>query len=227
MRTLRYHALSGLVGLIACAALAESADAASITYVLNQTNADAGSLLDGTQFGTVTIDNDIANSLRFTVTLSTSLTSIAGSNFGIDNFAFNVTGANPLQDFGSVPGQWSLPSGWAANVAPPPNQMDGFGRFEAAVDGSGSARQTTLVFSVNNIALDLYRFAELSTNNAGQGNVFFSMHVAGFNGPNGISSAYFGGSTEMSPVPLPAGLPLLLSGLLGGFAWLRKVRVAV
>jgi hypothetical protein len=211
---MRKHALAALIA-ISSLGISQLTEAASISYVLDQTNIDSGSIVDGVTYGSVTIDDNTPNSLRFTVYLMGPLTWIAGSNFGIDNFAFNVLGANPLQDSGSIAGQWTLPSGWASNVAPPPNQSDGFGRFDVAVDGTGANRQTMLVFSLNNTALNLYSFAEASTNNAGQGNVFFSAHIAGINGPNGTTSGYFGGST-LVPVPLPAALPLFLSALFGG-----------
>jgi hypothetical protein len=202
------------------------ANAASIAYRLDQTNVDSGSLVDGTSYGILTIDDD-TGALRFTLSLEPSLTTIAGSNFGITEFGFNVVGANPLQDSAVNPAQWTLPAGWTANVAPPPNQLDGFGRFEAAVTGTGNSRQTTLVFYVNNTTLTLASFAESSTNNAGQGNVFFSAHVAGFNGPGGVSSGYFGGSTQIPIVPLPAAITLLLSGLAGiGIAGKRSRQTA-
>jgi hypothetical protein len=208
-------------GLAAFMAGTIPARADSITYVLDQTNVDAGALLDGVSFATVTIDDDTPNTLRFTVNVLAPLTLIAGSNFGIDNFAFNVSGSNPLQDAGVISGQWSLPPGWSANVAPPPNQADGFGRFDAAVDGGGGARVVSLVCSLHDTGLNLYRFAELSTNSAGQGNVFFSAHIAGFIGPGGVSSGYFGGST-LVPVPLPSALMLLLGGLWGLGAAVRR-----
>src|SRR5262245_5699167 len=115
------------------ALLAQTGHATSVSYYLNQTNVDAGSLIDGTNFAILTIDDNVAGSLRFTLTALAPLTSIAGSGFGFQEFAFNVIGANPLQDSGNVAGQWTLPTAWTGNVAPPPNQEDGFGRFEAAV----------------------------------------------------------------------------------------------
>ncbi len=189
-----------------------NAGAASISYYLDQTNIDSGALVDGVPYALVTIDDNVPNQLNFTVSLLASLTSIAGSNFGIDNFAFNVVGANPLQDSGTVAGQWTLPAGWAGNVEPPAIQADGFGRFDARVDGGGSTRLTTLSFSLNNTALTLYSFAEASHNGNGQGNVYFAAHIAGFSPGAPASSGYFGGST-LTAVPLPASLPLLLTGI--------------
>jgi hypothetical protein len=213
------------IGLIMAASIGMGAHAraGSISYHLNQTNVDSGSLVDGVNYALLTIDDDVPNSLRFTLSLLPPLTAIASSNFGIDNFSFNVLGANPLQDSGAIAGQWTLPLGWGANVAPPNNQADGFGRFDASVDGSGASRVATLTFTVNNTALNLFSFAELSNNTAGQGNVFFSAHVAGFDGPGTTTSGYFGGST-LVPVPLPAGIPLFASALAALGFGVRKRR---
>jgi hypothetical protein len=97
-------------------------------------------------------------------------------------------------------------------VTPPPNQLNGFGRFEVAVSATGTNRASPLVFSLLNTGLGLTSFEELSTGGAVEGNVFFSAHVAGFtlNGVN--SSGFFGGSTP-TPVPLPSSLLLFPAGL--------------
>jgi hypothetical protein len=204
-----------LNGLSVCSAVGlglaapHGARAASISYVLDQTNIDAAPIVDGTSYARVTIDDDTPGSLTFTVSLLSALTSIAATDFGIQNFAFDILGAHPVQDSGTVAGQWTLPSGWSGNVAPPPNQMDGFGGFEVSVDATGSSRQSPLVFRLNGTGLTIASFAEASTGTAAQGNALFAAHITGFTGPNGTSSGYFGGST----VPEPGALSLALGAL--------------
>lgn len=200
-----------------------NAHAASVSYYLNQSNVDSAPLVDGINYAKVTIDNNTANKLTFNVTLLSPLTSIAGTNFGIQDFSFNVVGSSLPSDSGTVAGQWTLASGWSVNVAPPPNQADGFGRFDAQVSTTGSNRANpTLTFSLNNTALNLSSFAEASTNGNGQGNVYFAAHVTGFNGPNAVTGGYFGGSAPV--VPVPAAAWLFGSGLIGltGLARTRK-----
>ncbi len=205
---------------------ASSAEAAMVSYYLNQTNANPA-LGDIVNYAQATIDENTANRLTFTVTLLAPLTSIAASNFGIQEFAFNVAGlTNPLQDAAGSNAQWVLPTRWTASLAPPPNQMDGFGRFEVAVGTTGSARLTPLIFQLVNSGLGLASFAENSTNTAAQGNSLFAAHITGFN-VSGVTSAYFGGSASVSSaVPVPAAIWLLSSGLLGGLGWARR-RVGV
>jgi hypothetical protein len=205
MRLLLSVCVLPLLGLVA----PQAARSASISYVLDQTNIDAAPIVDGTPYARVTIDDATPGALTFTVTLLAPLTSIASANFGIQDFGFNIVGANTVQDSGNVAGQWTLPSGWSANVAPPPNQMDGFGSFEVSVGGSGSNRQSPLAFRLNGTSLTIASFAEASTGTAAQGNVFFAAHVAGFNGPAGNDSGFFGGST----VPEPGALSLALAAL--------------
>ena len=215
-RTPRVYALS------VCAALfGSAANASPVSYTLTQSNVDS-SLPDGTAYAQVDIDDSVYGSLRFDVSVLPSLTTIAGSNFGIDNFAFNLLkpGYPTLGDAPSA--QWGLPSGWTANVAPPANQADGFGRFDVQVDGSGQTRLSTLTFYLYGTGLTAQDFAKSSTNGNGQGNVFFAAHAAGFSASGNVSSGYFGGS-EVSAVPLPAGIWLLLSGL-GGVAGLTRRR---
>ncbi len=201
---------------------AGSAEAAMVSYYLNQVNVNP-TLADNVNYARVTIDDNTANRLTFTVTLLAPLTSIAASNFGIQEFAFNVVGnTNPLQDAAGSNAQWVLPTQWTASVAPPPNQLDGFGRFEVAVGTTGSARLTPLIFQLVNSGLGLSSFTENSTNNAAEGNRFFAAHIAGFN-VSGVTSAYFGGSDSVpTAVPVPAAIWLLSSGLLGGLGWVRR-----
>jgi len=199
----------------------QGARAASISYLIDQTNIDAGAIVDGVNYAQVTIDDNTAGSITFTVSILSPLSSIAASNFGIQDFAFDIVGSHPVQDSGNVAGQWTLPAGWSGNVAPPPNQADGFGSFEVQVSGGGSNRQSPLVFRLNGTGLTIASFAETSTGGAGQGNVFFATHIAGFSGPNGTDSGYFGGSK----VPEPATLVLAL-GALGLCALRSRARPA-
>jgi hypothetical protein len=206
---------------VAALAAPTGARAASISYLLDQTNIDTAPIVDGTDYVRVTIDDATPGSLTFTVSLLSPLTSIAASGFGIQNFAFDIVGAHPVQDSGTVAGQWTLPAGWSGNVAPPPNQMDGFGNFDVSVDGTGSNRQSPLVFQLNGTGLTIASFAELSGGSAAQGNVFFAAHVAGFSGPGGVSSGFFGGSK--APEPSVSLLALGAAGLVASCAR-RRVR---
>jgi len=189
-----------------------SAQAAFVSYFLNQSNLSPA-LADGTNFAQVTIDNDTANTLRFTVTLLPPLTSIAGTNFGIQDFGFDVVGTDPLADATASNAQWILPSGFSANVAPPVNQLNGFGRFDVDISATGTGRASPLVFSLLDTGLGLTSFEKLSTGGATEGNVFFAAHVAGFT-LAGVenSSGFIGGSTPV-PVPLPSSLLLFPAGL--------------
>ena len=224
------------VGLLLSAAVLYSghSDASMVSYTLNQTNIDQGSLVDGVNYAIVSIDDNTANKISFTVTLLSPLTMISGSNYGLQSFDFNVAGSNPLSSSGNAPaGQWTLPVNWSANVAPPNNQADGFGKFDVGVGDGGTQRQSPLIFSIDSqsTGLTIDSFAALSNGNATQGSVYFAAHIAGFNVPgsgvNQVTSGYFGGS-EIAPVPLPAAGWLFLSGLavLGGMARVNRHRNA-
>lgn len=208
-----------VLSALLCAGLgfASGANAASVSYWLDQSNA----LADGVNYLRVTIDDEgMAGFVNFTVEIQPALGSLAGTNFGIQEFGYNIMtppGVLP-PDSSTSPGSWILPTGWSANAAPPTNAEDGFGQFDAAVTSSGSNRLTTLGFSLlsNNSLAD---FLELSSGNAGQGNVYFAAHVAGFDTGTGTTSAYFGGLTA---VPLPAAFLLFGSGLLGLAGFYRR-----
>lgn len=213
----------GLAALCLAVLTAIPVQAAMVSYMLNQTNANP-TLADGVNYAQVTIDDNTLNTLRFTITLTSPLTSIAGSNFGIQEFGFNVAGSPsiPLVDASSSNAQWTLPSSWEVRIAPPPNQLDGFGRFEVSVATTGQGRLGTLMFDLVGSGLSLSDFAELSSGNAGQGNHFFGAHITGFQAGDGVTSAYFAGSSPVpTAVPLPTSLPLLFAGM-GLMGWFSR-----
>jgi hypothetical protein len=181
--------------------------AASISVFLDQSNA----LSDGTNYLKVTISDGADGAIDFSVETLGPLSGIAGGNYGIQSFSFNLgdTGASLANVVG--------PDGW--RVSADHNHSE-FGRYDVHLAGRGSNRQDALEFSIVGVSGDSpFDYIDaLSSGNAGGGNQFFAAHVAGFEGPNGLSSAQFGGT---SVVPLPASAWMMLSGL-AVLGWYRK-----
>lgn len=185
------------------------ANAASVTYFMNQSNTE-GSWPDGIDYLSVTIFDSISNpgDIEFLVTPLAPLTISAGPNFGIQAFGFNstqvLTAANIVDPVG-----WSTGSG----------NLDGFGSYQISEDGTGDNRQNPLSFRITGILGDvLTDYAVLGAGGA-QGTYAFAAHVAGMTDVNGFTSAYFGGDNSGGGpvVPVPAAVWLLGSafGLLG------------
>ncbi len=196
-------------------------NAASVSYYLDQSN--VSQLPDGVNnYLQVTISDSAylldPNAIRFDVTVLAPLTSIAGSNFGIQSFGFNTT-LTTATVLAAVTG---LPSGWSKGSN---SNQDGFGNFELVDSGTGSNRQNpTLTFYISGIAGDVIaNYATTSTGGA-EGTYLFAGHVAGFldqdPGAGEVTSAYFGGNApvvQVVPVPAAAwlfGSALGLAGLL-------------
>ncbi|MEO8444590.1 MAG: hypothetical protein ABI567_06260 [Gammaproteobacteria bacterium] len=182
------------------------ANAASVSYYLNQSNTE-GSWPDGVNYLTVKISDSISNpgDIEILVTPLASLTVSAGANFGIQNFGFNstqtLTAANIVD-----------PAGWSTNSG----NLDGFGAYQVSEDGTGSNRQNPLLLRITGISGDVVSDYAVAGPGGAQGTYFFAAHVAGMTAVNGQTSAYFGGNTV---VPVPAALWLFGSGLgLLGFA---------
>ena len=202
-------------------------NAASISFYLDQTNIDpasGSSLIDGTNFLMVTVDDQglAPGDINFTVQTLSPLNSMATSNFGIQGFSLNTLLDTTLYD--QATNITGLPAGWSTNVTPPPNQYDGFGTFDISVSDGGSARTDLLTFSVTGINGDsIMSYLEASLQKNGtlppQGSVYFSAHVAGFDDGYYNTSAYFGGLTA---VPLPPAA-LLLASALGGLVSFRRL----
>lgn len=163
--------LRSLFPVAASLALAAgSAQAASISYLLDQSNA----LPDGTNYLQVTVADGMDGAIDFTVEVLGPLSSIADGNFGMTSFAFNVI-AGGFAEAGDITG---LPDGWRARNG---KRMDGFGLFDIKLQGRGWARTDSLTFSITGIDGDTVEdYAGLSHGNARQGHQFFAAHVAGF-----------------------------------------------
>ena len=205
MRFTRFASVAGT--LVAASVCGSAAQAASISYYMDQSNTE-GTWPDGVNYLQVTISDSILfpGDIEFLVTPLSSLTSTAGPNFGLQKFGFNTTGAaNALTPSGIID-----PVGWTAAVNV---TLDGFGEFEISEDTTGQFRQNPLSFRITGIAGDTPSDYAVAGPGGAQGTYYFAAHVAGMT--VGPGSAYFGGNTPVDEnlVPVPAAAWLLMSAL--------------
>ncbi len=207
--------------------MASSSQAASVSYFLDQSN----KLADGINYLKVTIADGAEGSVDFTVEALQPLLDLAGDNFGIQKFGFNILGgvAAEADDVSALPENWRARNG---------GRMDGFGLYDVTLKGKGKNRQDPLTFSIDGVTLDtILSYVDLSTGRSPQGFSLFSAKVSGFDfgdcdsggkddkkGPYGLDggkggkcvhSAYFGGVTEMGAVPAPPAVWLLGTAVAG------------
>ena len=184
------------------------AHAVSVSYYLNQTN--TAGLANGVNYLEVTITSTTAGSAAFDV--APVYPFVQGSNFGLQSFAFNFSGAN-LNSITSA--DFTVPTNWSVSALPGGNAMDGYGKYDFEVYNSGSGRVSPLDFSVTGLGgatptQTLSYFAKLSGGNAGHGNQYFAAHLADFTVSGALTSGYFAGT---QPVPEPSTWALMMAGV--------------
>ncbi len=195
--------------LLALSALPALANAATVSYYLNQSN----QLVNGINYLKVTLtDGTASNTVDVRVDPLTPSLGITGTKFGIQKFGFNLKTDVSAGNVGisGLPGGWRS-TGWGKL------KMSRFGYFNVGLRGDGGSRQSPLRFTVTGLGL-------------GDIQPYFAAQVAGFQfggaidetidgseidswwGGGGIDEAYFC-RVSVAPVPLPAALWLMIGGL--------------
>lgn len=207
----RKAAATGMLLALACAGTAQ---AASISYFLDQSD----KLADGTNYLKVTISDGVAGAVNFTVDTLAALNDTYGQNdhFGIVKFAFNAVPGIPLS-LANVDIS-SLPYGWVTGQH---MDMDGFGNYDMRlrITDAHTPRSPSISFSVIGIDFDvLASYVDLAINST-EGPSLFSARVGGLNLPCARSDwscnsgdAFFGGA---SPIPAPPAVWLLGTAMAG------------
>jgi hypothetical protein len=210
-----------LAALLALTIVAPVTRAATVTYALDQSNAEP-SLADGVSWLDVGLTAGEGGAIDFSVSVLPALAGIATGDFTLKAFAFSSQGAANVLVRSNFAG---LPTGWSISFG---RSVGDFGTFDVLLTRSPTAPlATALDFSVTGVANDgVADYAVLSRGRAAQGHVYFAALVSGFSdqdpGRKTLTEAWFGGSAVSTVVPLPATAWLLVSGLLSVAATARR-----
>ena len=165
---------------IIASGLAIEAQAASLTYTLNDINGSTS--LDGPDYVTVTLE-DVASvtlgtrtyldAVKFTVSAGSMFTAEEEEeeeeNFGFQTFGFNVASGISLNSnkVKGLPNNWSFSSN---------QNISEFGSFSVKEAGRGNSRRSPLSFYIVDVnGDDVTSYAQANT----RGNLFVA-HLAGF-----------------------------------------------
>jgi len=173
---------------------------ATTVVPLTCTNSSSG-LPSGLIYGWVTLESQSSTCVEITVQPNTAILN-PGPNFGIQLFGFNYKKslANIVIS--------GLPTGWTYSLDP--KNISGFGEFKITDTGSGSNRQTPLVFTVCCISGTI---AESDLVEPNPGNYSFAAHIAGFTNTSSGSAFFADGcplnttTTTVQPTTTTSVLP--------------------
>jgi hypothetical protein len=186
----------------------------TMSYYFDLNNAGLG----GGPWGMITLTDIDSHTVKFIVDPYESAFSSVGSNFGIQSFAFNFD--NEGRDGNLL--SFSNTSGWSGEFDE--DNITGYGpygKFDLEVKGKGSNRQNPLVFSVtspSDFTISIHDFnMEESTND-----YLFAGHIAGFTEGTLTSAKFADPASVPAPVPEPATMLLVGSGLIGLAGYGRK-----
>lgn len=222
--------LAGMLG-------ATAANAASVTYWLDDANWKSHLPDDSFYYVSVTIDDEGASGdINFTVDVNDGgLVTPGTGSYGIDKFAFNIADSSTLIvdniDLGPL-------TGWTPLVNPDGITRASFGKFDVGLQDTGNP-QDPLQFSIIDVdgdTISSYGAASAGATSGGDLNSWFAVHVRdivtnNYSLPDGnecfslstdcqpVTSAWFGGGSDgerpPSNIPVPAAVWLFGSGLLG------------
>ena len=201
-------------------AFSATSQAMKVEYGLNISN--LASLGNSVDYATVTLEqleDAIGNPGDIKVTVDVNNTFFDElSNFGMQSFYFNsglnISSANII-DSNSVGWAFLTDFGSSSNSG---FNVSEFGRFDIAYRGTGGMRKDPLMFTISSGGDDLSTYA--LNNSKG---FAFAAHIADFGGIQGGESAWFASSIKnLPPVPLPAGVWLFGSALLGFIGLSRR-----